>query len=151
MPKCWSAKGKGLKVPDAHPYPRLYRSAPPPPPRLLGLGISIVNFLIADVIQFVFGTMTIFSQGDGTKIKFDMIQGGDIYKFSTVDLYHLESYFASTVHFVQPHSANDDGRRVQLTVSRSGSIRRAITHTNKQKNLLLFSVIDLVKLQKIGI
>ena len=95
--------------------------------------------------------MTIFSQGDGTKIKFDMIQGGDIYKFSTVDLYHLESYFASTVHFFQPHSANDDGRRVQLTVSRSGSIRRAITYTNKQKNLLLFSVIDLVKLKKIGI
>ena len=27
--KFWSAKGKGLKVPDAHPYPRLYRSAPP--------------------------------------------------------------------------------------------------------------------------
>ena len=33
-----SAKGPnfcrnfGLKVPDAHPYPRLYRSAPPPPP-----------------------------------------------------------------------------------------------------------------------
>ena len=24
-PKFWSAKGKGLKVPDAHPYPRLYR------------------------------------------------------------------------------------------------------------------------------
>ena len=113
MPKCWSAKGKGLKVPDAHPYPRLYRSAPP---RLLGLGISIVNFLIADMIQFVFGTMTTFSQGDGTKIKSDMIQGGDIYKFSTMNLYHLESYFASTVHLVQPHSANDDGRRVQLTV-----------------------------------
>ena len=32
-PKFWSAKGKGLKAPDAHPYPRLYRSAPPPPPR----------------------------------------------------------------------------------------------------------------------
>ena len=107
-----------------------------------------MNFLIADVIQFVFGTMTIFSQGDGTKIKFDMIQGGDIYKFSTVDLYHLESYFASTVHLVQPHSVNDDGRRVQLTVSRSGSIRHAITYTNKQKNLLLFSVTDLVKLKK---
>ena len=93
--------------------------------------ISIVNFLIADVIQFVFGTMTIFSQGDGTKIKSVMIQGRDIYKFSTMNLYHLESYFASTVHLVQPHSANDDGRRVQLTVSRSGSIRRTITYTNK--------------------
>ena len=89
-------------------------------------------FLIADVvIQFVFGTMTIFSQGDGTKIKSDMIQGGDTYKFSTMNLYHLESYFASTVHLVQPHSAIDDGRRVQLTVSRSGSIRRTITYTNK--------------------
>ena len=28
-PKFWSAKGKGLKVPDAHPYPPLYRSTPP--------------------------------------------------------------------------------------------------------------------------
>ena len=27
--KFWSAKGKGLKVPDVHPYPRLYRSSPP--------------------------------------------------------------------------------------------------------------------------
>ena len=107
-----------------------------------------MNFLIADVIQFV---MTTFSQGDGTKIKSDMIQSGDIYKFSTMNLYHLESYFTSTVHLVQPHSANDDGRRVQLTVSRSGSIRRTITYTNKWKNLLLFSVIDLVKLKKIDI
>ena len=24
-------KGNGLKIPDAHPYPRLYRNAPPPP------------------------------------------------------------------------------------------------------------------------
>ena len=77
-----------------------------------------------------------------------MIQSGDIYKFSTMNLYHLESYFTSTVHLVQTHSANDDGRRVQLTVSRSGSIRRAITYTNEYKNLLLFSVIDLVKLKK---
>ena len=107
-----------------------YIGVPPPPP-LLGLGISIINFLIADVIQFVFGTMTIFSQGDGTKIKSDMIQGKDIYRFSTMNLYHLESFFASTVHLVQPHRANDDGRRVQLTVSRSGSICRAMTYTNK--------------------
>ena len=87
-----------------------------------------MNFLIADVIQFVFGTMTTFSQGDGTKIKSNMIQSGDIYKFSTMNLYHQESYFTSTVHYVQPQS---DGKRVQLTVSRSGSIRRAVTHTNK--------------------
>ena len=118
-----------FKVPDAHPYPRLYRSAPLP--RLLELGIFIMNFLIADVIQFVLGTMTTFSQGDGTKIKSNMIQSGDVYKFSTMNLYHLESYFTSTVHLVQPHSANDDGKRVQLTVSRSGSIRRAVTCTNK--------------------
>ena len=90
-----------------------------------------MNFLIADVIQFVFGTMTTFSQGDGTKIKSNMVQSGDIYKFSTMNLYHLESYFTSTVHYVQPHSENDDGRRVQLTVSQSGSIRRAVTHTKK--------------------
>ena len=84
------------------------------------------------MIQFVFGIMTTFSQRDGTKIKSDMIQGGgDIYKFPTMNLYHLESYFASTVHLVQPHSANVDGRRAQLTVSRSGSIRHAITYTNK--------------------
>ena len=90
-----------------------------------------MNFLIADVMQFVFGTMTTFSQGDGTKIKSNMIQSGDVYKFSTMNLYYLESYFTSTVHLVQPHSANDDGKRVQLTGSRSGSIRRAITCTNK--------------------
>ena len=90
-----------------------------------------MNFLIADVTQFVFGTMATFSQRDGTKIKSDMIQGGDIYKFSTVNLYHMESYFTSTVHLVQLHIANDDGRRVQVIVSRSGSIRRAITYTNK--------------------
>ena len=93
--------------------------------------MSIMNFLIADVIQFVFGTMTTFSQGDGTKIKSNMVQSGDIYKLSTMDLYHLESYFTSTVHLVHPHSANDDGRRVLLTVSRSGSIRCAITYANK--------------------
>ena len=63
-----------------------------------------MNFLIADVIQFVFGTMTTFSQGDGTKIKSNMIQSGDIYKFSTMNLYHLETYFTSTVRLVQPHS-----------------------------------------------
>ena len=78
--------------------------------------MSIMNFLIADVIQFVSGTMTTFSQGDGTKIKSNMIQSGDIYKLSTIDLYHLESYFTSVVHLVQPYSANDDGRRAQLTV-----------------------------------
>ena len=94
------------------------------------------------------GTVTTLSQGDGTKIKSDMIQSGNIYKLSTMDLYHLGSYFISTVHLVQSHSANDDGRRVQLTVLRSGSICRAITYTNKQKNLLLFSVTDLVKLKK---
>ena len=31
--------------------------------------MSNMNFLIADVILFVSGTMTTFSQGDGTKIK----------------------------------------------------------------------------------
>ena len=29
LPKFWSGKGKGLKVPDTHLYPRLYRSPPP--------------------------------------------------------------------------------------------------------------------------
>ena len=91
----------------------------------------IMNFLIANVIQFVSGTMTTFSQGDGTKIKSTMIQSGDISKLSAMVLYHLENYLTSTVHLVQPHSANDVGGRVQLTVSRSGSIRRAITYTNK--------------------
>ena len=90
-----------------------------------------MNFLIADVIKFVFGTMTTFLHGDGTKIKSNMIQSGDVYKFPTMNLYHLESYFTSTVHLVQPHGANDEGKRVQLTVSQSGSIRRAITCTNK--------------------
>ena len=28
LPKFWSAKDKGLKVSDAHPYPPLYRSPP---------------------------------------------------------------------------------------------------------------------------
>ena len=28
LPKFWFAKGKGLKVTDAHPYPPLYRSSP---------------------------------------------------------------------------------------------------------------------------
>ena len=78
--------------------------------------MSIMNFLIADVIQFVSGTMATFSQGDGTKIKSDMTQSGDIYKLSTKDMYYLESYFTSTVHLVQPHSTTDDGRRVPLTV-----------------------------------
>ena len=93
--------------------------------------MSIMNFLIADVVQFLSSTMITFSQGDGTKVKSNMTQSRNIYKLSTMDLYHLESYFTSTVHLVQPHSANDDGRRVQLTVSRSGRIRRAITYTNK--------------------
>ena len=74
------------------------------------------DFLIADVEQFVSGTMATFSQGDGTKIKSNITQSGDIYKLSTMDLYHLESYYTSTVHLVQPHSANVDGRSVQLTV-----------------------------------
>ena len=34
-----------------------------------------------------------FSQGDGTRIKSNMTQSVDIYKLSTVDLYHL----------IQPH------------------------------------------------
>ena len=60
--------------------------------------MSIMNFLIADVIQFVSGTMTTFSQGDGTKIKSDMTQiSVGIYKLSTMDLYHP----------IQPHSVND--------------------------------------------
>ena len=33
-PKCCRnfglQRGNGLKIPDAHPYPRLYRSTPPP-------------------------------------------------------------------------------------------------------------------------
>ena len=77
--------------------------------------MSIMNFLIADVIQFVSGTMATFSQGDGTKIK-SYPQSGDIYKLSTKDMYYLESYFTSTVHLVQPHSTTDDGRTVPLTV-----------------------------------
>ena len=31
--------------------------------------MSNMNFVIAGVIQFVSGTMTIFSEGDGTKIR----------------------------------------------------------------------------------
>ena len=73
-----------------------------------------MNFLIANVIEFVSGTMTTFSQRNGTKIKSDMIQSGDIYKLSTMDLYHLQSYLTSTVHLVQPYSANNDETRVQL-------------------------------------
>ena len=56
-----------------------------------------MNFLIADVIQFVSGTMTTFSQGDGTKIKPNMTQSVDIYKLSAIDLYHL----------IKPHTVND--------------------------------------------
>ena len=37
--------------------------------KLLGLGISNMNFLIADVIQFVSGTVITFSQGGAAKIK----------------------------------------------------------------------------------
>ena len=59
--------------------------------------MSIMNFLIADVIQFVSGTMRTFSQGDGTKIKSNMTESVDIYKLSAMDLYHL----------IQPHSVND--------------------------------------------
>ena len=76
--------------------------------------MSIMNFLIADVIQFVSAAVRTFPQGDGTKIKSNIIQSGDIHKLSTMDLCHLESYFTSTVHLVQPHITNDDGRRVQL-------------------------------------
>ena len=86
------------------------------------------EFLIADVIQFVSGTMTTFSQGDGTKIKSNMIQSGDICKLSAMD---LESYFTSTVtlfsHIVQ--MMVEEGYTV--TVYRSGWIRRAVTYTNK--------------------
>ena len=31
--------------------------------------MSNMSFLIEDLIQFVYGTMTTFSQGDGTKIE----------------------------------------------------------------------------------
>ena len=55
--------------------------------------MEIMSFLIADVIQFIFRTMTTFSKGDGTKIKSDMIQSGDMYKLSTMDLYRLERFF----------------------------------------------------------
>ena len=37
--------------------------------KLPGLGISNMNFLIVDVIQFVSGTMITFSQGGAAKIK----------------------------------------------------------------------------------
>ena len=67
--------------------------------------MSIMNFLIADVVQIVSGTMTTFSQGDGAKIRSDMTQSVDIYKLSVMDLYHL----------IQPHSVNGS-RRVQLAV-----------------------------------
>ena len=33
------------------------------------IGMPSMNYLIADVIQFVSGTMTSFSRGDATKIK----------------------------------------------------------------------------------
>ena len=36
---------------------------------LPGHGMSNMSVLIEDLIQFVSGTMTTFSQGDGTKIK----------------------------------------------------------------------------------
>ena len=75
-----------------------YIGVPPSSPRLLGLGISIMKFLIADVIQFVFGAMTTFAQGDGTKIKSNMIQIGDIYKFSAMNLLSLSTLFS---HIVQ--------------------------------------------------
>ena len=38
LPKFWSARGNGLKIPDAHPYPRLYRSVP----RVLGIFQELV-------------------------------------------------------------------------------------------------------------
>ena len=38
--------------------------------KLQGFDMSNVNFLIADVIPFVSGLMTIFTQEDGTKRKF---------------------------------------------------------------------------------
>ena len=68
----------------------------------------------------------------------NMIQCGDMYKLSTMDLYYLESYFPFTDHLVQSHSANDDGRRVQLTVSRSGRIRRDITYRQIEKFAVVF-------------
>ena len=37
--------------------------------KLPGLGVSNINFLIADVTSFVFDTVITFSQGDLTKIK----------------------------------------------------------------------------------
>ena len=37
--------------------------------KLPRLGMSNMNFVIADMIQFVSGRMTTFAQGDGTKIK----------------------------------------------------------------------------------
>ena len=42
--------------------------------KLPGLGMSIMNFLIAGVIQFVSGTMITLSQEDGKKIKSNMMQ-----------------------------------------------------------------------------
>ena len=41
--------------------------------KLPGLGRSNMNFMIADAIQFPSGTMTIFSNGDRTKIKFQSL------------------------------------------------------------------------------
>ena len=42
-----------------------------------------------DTVCIDSGTMTTFSQGDGTKIKSNMTQSVYIYKLSTMDLYHL--------------------------------------------------------------
>ena len=88
---------KGLKVPDAHPYPRLYRSGPLLPPA------TRTSYLHHEFSDSRCDTVCIwyndnFSKGDGTKIKSNMIQIGDIYKFSTMNLFPLSTLFS---HIVQ--------------------------------------------------
>ena len=53
------------------------------------------NFLTADVIQFVSGTMTTFSQGDGTKIKskqFSVFSSQTTEKNDFASMWHVRQF-----------------------------------------------------------
>ena len=54
----------------------------------------------------------------------------DTWKLSLADTQYLENYFQGISRNTGRSFADDEGRRVLLTVSRSGRLRRLITYTS---------------------
>ena len=57
------------------------------------------------------------------------LQDNELVKLSLIDVEYLDSYFSSASTSMTAAS-DDDGRRVQLVLSRSGRLRRAVTFSS---------------------